>query len=1172
LVEELQPVRDTARTPLFQVMLVLQNAPFEPLELPGLTLSPLRVDSGTAKLDLLLGVKEENGRLETFLEHDSALFDRTTADRLLGHFGVLLRAAAADPDRRLSTLPRLTEPEQAQLVREWNDTAAGFPGASVPELIAEQARRDPGAVAVVFEGETLTRGDLDARAGSLARRLRALGAGPETLVAVSMERSLKLVVALLAVWKAGAAYLPLDPGDPVERRQKVLEVARPVAVLGEKDLKDLKDLKDIKDMKDMKDLEGGSVVAGEQLAYVIYTSGSTGVPKGAMGHHRGLLNRLLWGQETFLLGPEDAVLQKTPYTFDVSVWELFWPLVTGARLVLARPGGHRDPCYLAELIARERVTVAHFVPSMLRAFLDDPSLDHPESCRSLRLVIASGEALTPDLAQRFAARIDAPLFNLYGPTEASIEVTSWGCDGEAAVVPIGRPIANTRIQVVDREGELVPIGLAGELCIGGVAVGRGYLGRPDLTAERFIPDFFGDFGARLYRSGDLARVRGDGAVEYLGRIDQQVKVRGVRIELGEIEAALAAHPALREAAVVLREEPAGPSLVAFVVAPSEAPEPAVLRAFLRRSLPEPMVPASFVFLPSLPLTPSGKVDRGRLAAEARGSLDQPAAEREWTAPRTPAERLLAGIWSEVLRVPRAGVQDDFFALGGHSLLATQVMSRLRTAYGVALPVRALFEAQTLEALAARVEQENATALENVGSEESDLPPILPVLRDGVVPVSFAQERIWFLDRLLPGLPTYYLPLALELAGPLGDRQATALAATLGEIVRRHEALRTVFPEVAGRPVQEILPPAPFALPLVDLQALLPSRRVAEAERLAALWVRGLLDLRRGPLLAAVLLRLAAEEHRFVLEIHHIVSDGWSIGVLVREIAALYPRFAGLPGAAVPPSLPELGLQYADYAVWQRRWLQGAPLRRLLDAWRRRLEGAPQTLELPTDRPRPAVPSFRGANAASSFSAADLGRFNTRAQAAGVTLFMLLLAAWQTLLHRVSGQERVVVGTPVAGRNRAELEPLIGIFINTLALNGDLSGDPSFRTLLERTRDMSLEAFALQDLPFEKLVEELQPVRDTARPPLFQVMLVLQNAPFEPLELPGLTLAPLPVDNGTAKLDLLLGVQENNGRLETFLEHDSALFDRTTADRLLGHFGVLLRAAVADPDRRLSTLP
>ncbi|HEY2739907.1 MAG TPA: condensation domain-containing protein, partial [Thermoanaerobaculia bacterium] len=584
---------------------------------------------------------------------------------------------------------------------------------------------------------------------------------------------------------------------------------------------------------------------------------------------------------------------------------------------------------------------------------------------------------------------------------------------------------------------------------------------------------------------------------------------------------LATHPQVAEAVVGAVDRGDGDRrLVAWVIVKGEPPY--AFREFLAERLPEYEVPSAFFLVDALPLTPSGKGDRGRLAAAASGSFDQPAAEREWTAPRTPAEQLLAGIWSEVLRIPRIGVQDDFFALGGHSLLATRVMARLRTACGVALPVRALFEAPTLEALAARVEQENTA---------DELPPILPVSRHGAVPASFAQERIWFLDRLLPGLPTYNLPLALELAGPLGDREAAALAATLGEIVRRHEALRTIFPEVAGRPVQEILPPAPFALPLVDLQVLPPSRRVAEAERLAALWVRGLLNLRRGPLLAAVLLRLAAEEHRFVLEIHHIVADGWSIGVLVREIAALYPLFAGLPGAKV---LPELGLQYADYAVWQRHWLQGAPLRRLVETWRHRLEGAPPAIELPTDRPRQAVPSFRGANAVASFSAADLGRFTARTQAEGVTLFMLLLAAWQTLLHRVSGQERIVVGTPVAGRNRPELEPLIGIFINTLALHGDLSGDPTFHSLLERTRDMALEAFALQDLPFEKLVEELQPVRDTARTPLFQVMLVLQNAPFEPLELPGLTLSPLRVDSGTAKLDLLLGVQEENGRLETFL--------------------------------------
>ncbi|HEY2740001.1 MAG TPA: amino acid adenylation domain-containing protein, partial [Thermoanaerobaculia bacterium] len=519
------------------------------------------------------------------------------------------------------------------------------------------------------------------------------------------------VVALLAVWKAGAAYLPLDPEDPAERRQKVLETARPVAVLGEKDIKDLKDLKDIKDWED------GSVVAGDQLAYVIYTSGSTGVPKGAMGHHRGLLNRLLWGQETYRLGPEDAVLQKTPYTFDVSVWELFWPLVAGSRLVLARPGGHRDPRYLAELIAREKVTVAHFVPSMLRAFLDEPALDLSESCRSLRLVIASGEALPPDLAQRFAARVGAPLYNLYGPTETSIEVTSWGCGGEASVVPIGRPIANARIQVVDPAGELIPIGQAGELCIGGVAVGRGYLGRPELTAERFVPDPWGGFGSRLYRSGDLARVRSDGAVEYLGRIDQQVKVRGVRIELGEIEATLAAHPAVREAVVVLRQEPSGPTLVAFVVVPDKTPEPAELRAFLRRSLPEPLVPASFVFLSSLPLTRSGKTDRRAL--ELSGTAAQVTVQ-EYTSPRTPLEEWLVKQCADLLRVPQVGIQDNFFDLGGHSLLGTILIARLREDWRVELPVQDLFAASDLAALADRITENELDAAESDGTLDDAL--------------------------------------------------------------------------------------------------------------------------------------------------------------------------------------------------------------------------------------------------------------------------------------------------------------------------------------------------------------------------------------------------------------------------------------------------------------------
>gem|GEM_PF-3326257 len=1183
LVEELQPQRDLSRPPFFQVMLV--STPLDQTKAEGFAWQRLDVDPEVGRFDLLIDLSEMGVRVAGVFEYSTDLFDFATAERMERRLQTLLAAVADEPDLALADLPMLPPAERAQVLAEWSTapTVPGIVGAERPahQWVEEQAGRTPEAVAMVgLDGGETTYRELTQRARQLAHHLRRLGVGPETRVALSLERSPELLVAMLGVLQAGGAYVPLDPAYPAERRALMLADSGAAVVLTRESL-------DAFDPAVPPDSAIEPETGFDKLAYVLYTSGSTGRPKGVAMVHRALANLIAW--QTASMPGAWRTLQFTSLNFDVSFQEIFATWATGGTLVLISEEDRRDPVALLATL-RERRVERLFLPFVALQQLAEAAQGETRLPASLREVVTAGEQLriTPALTALFRGLPGARLHNHYGPTESHV-LTSYTLAGDPAawpaLPPIGRPFSGTRTLVLDRDGGAAPTGATGELMLGGVCLARGYLGRPDLTAERFVPDPFSSMpGARLYRTGDRARWLPGGDIEFLGRLDDQVKIRGYRVEPGEIEAVLSTHPRVAEAVVGVVDRGDGDRrLVAWVIVKGEPPYG--FRKFLADRLPEYEVPSAFLFVDALPLTPSGKVNRARLAAEARASFDagetgQLAAGaagvaeigREWTAPRTPAEQLLAGIWAEVLRVPRIGAQDDFFALGGHSLLATRVMARLRAASGVALPVRALFEASTLEALAARVGQESATDqtdLIDLTEAAPELPPVVRVLRSGQLPVSFAQERIWFLDRLLPGLPTYNLPLALELAGPFGDREAAVLAATLGEIVRRHEALRTVFPEAAGSPVQEILPPAPFALPLVDLQALPASRRVAEAERLAALWVRGLLDLRSGPLLAAVLLRLDEGRHRFVLEIHHIVSDGWSIGVLVREIAALYPFFAGLPGAQ---TLPELDLQYTDYAVWQRRWQRGAPLHRLVDAWRQRLEGAPPALELPTDRPRQGAPSFRGANSIAAFEAADLGRFNARAQSEGVTLFMLLLAAWQTLLHRTSGQDAVVVGTPVAGRNRPELEPLIGIFINTLALHGDLSGDPTFRTLLERTRDMALEAFALQDLPFEKLVEELQPVRDTARTPLFQVMIVLQNAPYEPLELPGLTLTPVRVASSTSKFDMLLGIQEENGRLETFLEHDSALFDRTTADRLLGHFGVLLRAAAADPDRRLSTLP
>ncbi len=801
LVSELAPERSLAHTPLFQVMLSLQPGA-EPLPaLPDLVLAPLATEGGTAKFDLQLTLEERANGWTGIWSYSRDLFDALTVARLDRHLQALLAGIAASPGARLSELPILSAAELQQLA-EWSSTETAYrTGCGLHRLIEEQVERSPGAVAVVSAGECLSFRELDRRAARLALSLSRLGVGPEVRVGICAERSPDLVVGLLAILKAGGAYVPLDPDYPGERLAFMIEDAGAPVLLVQKEL--IARLPEAAEAR-VVPLVGGDwqaarkgegedappVVDPDSLAYVIYTSGSSGRPKGVMNTHRGIVNRLLWMQEAYGLGSGDSVLQKTSMSFDVSVWELFWPLFTGAKLVLARPGGQRDPHYLAALIETEEVTTAHFVPSLLGVFLDETTAGR---CASLRRVVASGEALSPELVRRFfASGLTADLYNLYGPTEAAVDVTSWRCEPprDEAPVPIGRPVANTRLCVLDGDLGPVPLGVAGELFLGGVQVARGYLRRPALTAERFVPDpDIRRVGERLYRTGDLARYRADGAVEYLGRADHQVKIRGFRIELMEIEAALAQHPGVREAAVVVRDDATrGRWLVAYVaVQPERTPAAAELREELRRTLPDYMVPAAFVILGALPLQPNGKVDRRALAA-----LKTEAPSRLATSPRTPEEELVAGVWAELLDLPTVGVHEDFFALGGHSLLATRVISRLRQRLGVELPLRAIFETPTVAALAARL-----SAARRKGSGERQAPPIRPVSRRGAMPLSFAQERLWFLDQLEAGNPAYNVPAAFLLNG---DLVPAALQAALAGIVRRHElpCAPPLAPSTAGR--------------------------------------------------------------------------------------------------------------------------------------------------------------------------------------------------------------------------------------------------------------------------------------------------------------------------------------------------------------------------------------
>ena len=1118
------------------------------------------------RFKLKLSCVQRGGLLVAELHYDSSFFCAEDVDRLAQEFRTLLESVCANPESPIADLDIVSPYEQRRLLAEFNDRRTDYPESKcIHELFAQRVRQQPENVAVVFQNRRLTYAQLEARANQLAYHLLGLGVGPEVPVAICMDRSLEMIVGILGILKAGGAYVPLDPQYPKERIAYVMGDARAQVLLTQKTLRDgMPELgiavvcvdSDWETIARNGENTPQANATAKNLAYVIYTSGSTGQPKGVMVEHGGLTNAINWIMETLEVSPSDRCILKTPITFDAAGRELFATLLAGGTLIVAEPGGHRDSRYLADTIRGERISILHCVPSLLQLLVEEPAFN--ESL-ALRAVMCGGEALTPQVVTRFQSRIGAKLYNVYGPTETIIDSTYWPCEEctPHCAVPIGRPIPNAQVYILDDLLRLLPIGAAGNLYIGGVGLARGYIGRPDLTAEKFIPDSFsGEPGARLYKTGDLARYRPDGNIEFLGRSDHQVKIRGFRIELGEIEGTLGQHPVVLQAIVQAQEVGSGEKrLVAYVVAARESRRTASeLRGFLKDKLPEHMVPAVFVLLDAFPLTANGKVNRQALPTpdDRRPELDQ-----VFVACRTPTEELLAAIWSQVLGVERVGIYDNFFQLGGHSLLATQVVSRIREAFQVEMPLRRLFEAPTVVGLAESIDVGRGAGL--LAS------PIVPVPRDGELPLSFAQQRLWFIDQLEPGGSVYNFPAAVRLKGPLN---VAALKHSLHEIVKRHEALRTTFAIVDGRPVQVIAPLLTLPLPIVDLRYLPETEREAEVQRRATNEAQRPFDLAEGPLVRTTVLRLDENEHVGLLTMHHIVSDGWSTGILIREMAVLYDAFC----SDRPASLPQLPIQYADFAHWQRDWLQGEVLETQLGYWKRQLLGAPPLLELPADHPRPAVQTFHGAHQSILLPKTVGDGLKALSRQEGATLFMALLAAFTILLHGYTNQDDLVVGTPTANRNRLEIEGLIGFFVNTLVLRTDLSDNPSFRDLLRRVREVCLGAYAHQDLPFERLVEELHPTRDLSRNPLFQVMFVLQNASLQPVELPGLSLSPVEVDTSTTHFDLTLHIVDTEHGLVGTLAYNTDLFDAVTITRMLGHFRTLLESVAATPERRVSDLP
>jgi amino acid adenylation domain-containing protein len=1178
LVEVLQPSRDLSRNPIVQAMFTFHNMPGT-YSVPALLRStPMSIENGTSKVDLTLSLAEQDSQLAGFFEYSTDLFKRDRIERMAGHFQTLLDGIVADPDRRISYLPILTKAERHRLLIEWNNTEADYPRYKcVNELIEEQAERAPDAIAVLFHRQQLTYGELNARANQLAHYLQELGVGPEKLVGICAERSLDMVIGLLGILKAGGAYVPLDPSYPQERLRFMLDDAQISVLLTQAKLVEdrgwgpvLSKVEGIEDgdrgssildprlqvvfvdrdwrlIAQKRDNNPKSGIESHNLAYVTYTSGSTGRPKGVQVSHRSVLNCLHFVRQRVDLTQNDVFLAVTTISFDIFGLELYLPLINGATVAIVTHEEMIDGRILCRRLIDLGATAMQATPSTWRLLLD-AGWKGSEGFK----ILCGGEILSRDLANRLLGC--GTLWNLYGPTETTIWSTTHSVEPADETVCIGRPIANTQVYVLDDYLQPVPIGVHGDLYIGGDGLARGYLNRPELTAERFIRNPFGDDpDAPLYRTGDRARYRQDGDIEFLGRLDNQVKIRGHRVELGEIEAALNQHAAVKDNVVVARARDSSgeKELIGYLVTTQESLVSVhEVRRFLQGNLPEYMIPSAFVLLNALPLTPNGKVDRNALPSVdgARPELD-----RAFIEPRTEIEELISQAWREVLKIDRIGIYDNFFDLGGHSLLATRVVARLRTNFSIDLPLRKLFELPTVAGLAEHIDflRRNQRGV--------SVPPIVRVSRDRPIPLFWSQRRLWFLQNLDPNLTAYNIPAAFHIEG---DLNVSALERAIREIVNRHEVLRTRIVEIDGQPFQEICPNVAIELPVIDLSDLPQDQSTAEAERLLAEDARQPYNLAEPPLMRAKLLRLDEQEFVFVLNFHHIACDGSSLAIFYHELATLYEMFSD----GKVSTLPSLPVQYADYAVWQREKLQGEVLESQLAYWKRQLGTGLMTLRLPVDYERPAVQTYRGARLTEVLPEELAKALKDLSRQEGVTLFMTLLASLNILLFRHIGKEDIIVGSTIAGRNRPEVEGLVGFFINALALRTDLSGNPSFLELLKRVREVCLDAYTHQDLPFERVVEEINPQRDLSRNPLFQVMFNMADVSERGLALKVCKVTRLSSADPSAKFDIVLHAPEVDGRIELAMVYNADLFSEGRITNLLDQFGYLLSQVADQPHR------
>jgi amino acid adenylation domain-containing protein/non-ribosomal peptide synthase protein (TIGR01720 family) len=1176
LVEKLQPDRSMSHTPLFQVMYVHQSEAAGKLQVPGMTIENIEIENDTSKFDLTFGAAETPDGMLISLEYDSDLFNENTIRRMLYHYKILLEEVTANPEQSIDDLHILTDEEKDKLLTQWVSKEVIYPKSKcIHNLFEEQAEKNPDSVAVVYKERQITYRELNDQANQLAHYLIKKGVEPDVLIGIYMEHTIDLLIALLGVLKAGGAYLPIDPVYPKERITFMLEDAEAPFILTQQSLEKNLPLGKVESIcldGETKPWQAENArnpqidVKPDNLIYVIYTSGSTGKPKGTLITHYNVVRLFEATEHWFHFDEDDIWTLFHSFAFDFSVWEIWGALIYGGKLVIVPYFVSRSPESFYRFLVNEKVTVLNQTPSAFRQLIHAEETTKENNYNlSLRYIIFGGEALELNSLTPWFKRHSEQkpqLINMYGITETTVHVTYSPITikdvemGKTSV--IGCSIPDLQVYILDNNLKPTPIGVPGEIHVGGAGLARGYLKRPELSSTKFVPNPFSDNpDARLYCSGDSGRFLANGDIEYICRIDTQVKVRGFRIELAEIERAIEGHNAVKEAVVLVKEDsPTDKRLVAFITpADGTAPGTVELRDFIKTHLPDYMIPSLFVALEAMPLTPNGKVDRKALLVPEY--LDKEL-EKEFTAPRTPTEEIVAAIFTEVLNIKRAGSTDNFFELGGHSLLATQVLSRVRDHLKVDLPLRDLFQSPTIERLAQIIDK---AFLTKEGIEE---PPIVPVSRKQELPLSFAQQRLWFLDQLEPGSPFYNIPSAYRIHGELN---VDALQKSLNVMVQRHESLRTSIQTVGGKAGQKIQPKVEVTIPITNLSSLAEKEREEDVQRRIVEEARKPFNLQAAPLFRTHLLRLTNEEHVLLLTMHHIISDAWSMRVFIREIAFLYSGFINNE----PLALPEQEIQYADFALWQRTWLKGEVLDKQLNYWKKQLAASNTRLDLPISKPRPAVQSYHGAHISFQLDTGLAEKLRAISMRQGATLFMTILAAFKTLLYRYSGQDDINIGTPIANRNRSAIENIIGFFVNTLVMRTDLSGNPTFTDLLKRVHEAALGAYAHQDLPFEKLVEAVQPERDLSHTPLFQIMFVLQNTPMRVEQTSGIRLEFLEVENKISQFDLTLTIIEQPDHLFGGFEYNTDIFEQESIERMIEHFKIILKAIADNPDIPINSI-